>query len=290
MIKSCIKGIKISGISAAVPKEREILSEKFSELFGEKAMAKFSQTAGVIERRIAKEEQTSSDLAFIAAVDLLEKKGVSADEIGAIIFVTQTPDYREPATACVLHKRLNLPIDCIAFDVNLGCSGYVNGTQIAASLLQSINSKYALLLVGDTSNKVVSPEDKSQIMLFGDSGSATLLEKTEEDVCIDSAFRTDGKGFKAIIIPAGAYRNRSASRERVLWGDGNVRSDWDAYMNGMNVFAFAISEVPKLINEFVASIGKDREDYDSCVFHQANYYMIKQLVKRCKLPADRIPI
>lgn len=290
MIQSVFENIQVSGIMTAVPKQREVLMDKYERIFGAEAVASFSKTTGVMERRIASEKQTASDLAFVAARELLEKKAVNKAEIGILVFVTQTPDYRIPATACVLHNRLGLQKDCIAFDINLGCSGFVYGMQMVCSLLKSTNSKYGLLLVGDTSNKGIAPEDKSSVMLFGDSGSAALLRVQKNKNIIRTAYRSDGTGFKAIIIPAGGYRNRKADYERVVWGDGNKRSDYELYMNGVDVFSFSISEVPDIINEFFEITDKGKEDYDAFVFHQANCYILKQLIKRCRLPKDRVPI
>lgn len=290
MIQSKYDNIKIIGLATAVPKTREVLSEKYNEIFGEHVVSKFSKTTGVIERRVAREEQTSSDLAFVAAEKLLEEKGIDKNEIGICIFVTQTPDYRIPATACVLHKRLGLSKDCIVFDINLGCSGYVYGLQVICSLMQSIQSSYGLLLVGDTSNKGIAPEDSSAVMLFGDSGSATLLKKEKQAKQIVATYRTDGNGFKAIIIPAGAYRNRDASLKRTLWADGNERSDYDLYMNGVDVFSFSISEVPELIKEFVEKNKLDKETFDCYAFHQANCFILKQIAKMAKLPKEKIHI
>ena len=291
MIQSKFGNIKITGIATAVPKTREVLCEKYNDIFGENVVAKFSKTTGVIERRVAIEEQTCSDLAFVAAEKLLAEKGIDKSKIGICIFVTQSPDYRIPATACVLHKRLGLSKDCIVFDINLGCSGYVYGLQVVCSLMQNIGSKYGLLLVGDTSaNRTIAPEDSSAAMLFGDGGAATLLEKNIEAEPILSTYRTDGNGFKAIIIPAGAYRNRNASTERTLWADGNERSDYELYMNGVDVFSFSISEVPELIKEFVAANDLDKDSFDCYAFHQANAFILKQVAKMAKLPKDKIHI
>ncbi len=290
MIQSKFENIKIIGMATAVPKTKEVLSQKFNDIFGEQAVLKFSKTTGVIERRVAKEEQTSSDLAFKAAEKLLDIKGIDKNEIGICIFVTQTPDYRIPATACVLHKRLELSKDCIVFDINLGCSGFVYGMQVICALMQSVNSRYALLLVGDTSNRTIAPEDSSAIMLFGDSGAATLFEKTIACEPILTTYRTDGNGFKAIITPAGAYRNRNASYERTVWADGNKRSDYDIYMNGVDVFSFSISEVPELIKEFVNMNQLDKDSFDCYAFHQANGFILKQLIKMAKLPKDKMHI
>lgn len=292
MIGSCFEGIRVAGMATAVPKNRETIAEKYDALFGSESVAKFSKTTGVVERRVALEEQTSSDLAFVAASHLLDSKDVDRGSIGVCVYVTQTPDYRFPATACVLHKRLGLSKDCIAFDINLGCSGYVYGMQVVCSLLQSTSCDCALLLVGDTSNKTIAPQDSSAAMLFGDSGSATLLEKTGEGDAspIMTTYRTDGEGFKAIIIPAGAYRNRGASNERVKWGDGNLRSDYDLYMNGIDVFNFTISEVPDMINQFMEENELERDQFDCYAFHQANRFILRQLTRLCKIPRGRLHI
>jgi|LSQX01.1.fsa_nt_gb 3-oxoacyl-[acyl-carrier-protein] synthase-3 len=290
MIKSKFKNLKISGISCAVPSRREEIIDKYSEIFGEEAVNRFSSMTGVVSRHVCSQEQTASDLVYVAAKDLIHKKSINIDTIGAIIFVTQTPDYRVPSTSCVLHKRLKLSKNCVAFDINLGCSGYVYGLQILSSLMTNSNIDRGLLLVGDTLTKCIAPEDSSSVMLFGDSGSATLVEKTSEDIIMDMGFRTDGEGFKSIIIPAGAYRNINAPKERTMWGDGNKRSDYDLYMNGTDVFSFTISEVPTLINEFLDCTNTSSKNYDSLIMHQANLFILKQVAKRCKFPFDKVPI
>jgi 3-oxoacyl-[acyl-carrier-protein] synthase-3 len=296
MIQSQFTDIKIVGMSTAVPKNKEVISEVFNERFGPEAVANFSKTTGVYERRVALPEQTASDLAFVAAEYLIGEKGIDKHEIGICIFVTQTPDYNIPATACVLHKRLGLQKNCIAFDINLGCSGYVYGLQVVSSLMETTNCKLGLLLVGDTSNKRglygtgIGPNDASAVMLFGEGGSATLLEKKEGSPKITTAYRTDGEGFKAIITPAGRARKPVASFERVKWADGNERSDYDLYMNGVDVFTFSINEVPQMINEFVEANQMDKDSFDCFAFHQANAFIFKQLIKRAKLPKDKLHI
>lgn len=296
MLGSTFTNIKIRGIATAVPKNKEVLADKYNDIFGEEMVAAFSKKTGVIERRLVLPEQTASDLAFVAAERLLEKKGIDKQEIGILIFVTQTPDYYIPSTACVLHKRLALSKDCIAFDINLGCSGYVFGLEVVSSLMQTTNCKFGLLLVGDTSNKPringfgIAPNDKSAVMLFGEGGSATLLEKCDEAPAITAAYRSDGEGFKAIITPAGRARDCAAPFERTMWADGNERSDYDLYMNGVDVFTFTITEVPQMINEFVEEHGMDKDSFDCYTFHQANAYIFKQLVKRAKIPKDKLHI
>lgn len=257
---------------------------------GKKAVKKFIKTIGVEERYIAAEEQTSSDLAYVAAEQLLKKLGWDRESIDALIFVTQTPDYRLPATACVLHKRLGLGEDCIAFDVNLGCSGYVYGLHMAASYMQNPNMKRLLLLVGDTSNKYVSEQDKSSSMLFGDGGSATAFEREQDTEDINFILKTRGEGFKDIIIPSGGCRNRNGRKERYECQKGIIRSDYELYMNGAEVFNFTVEDVPKLINEFREYFSVNDEDVDMYALHQANLFMLKNIANRANIPLEKMPI
>lgn len=290
MILSTFENIRISGIACAVPKTKEVLLEKYASVFGEDVVRKFSDMTGVVSRHVATADQTASDLAYAAAEHLIKHKNIDASSIGVLIFVTQTPDYKIPSTACVLHRRLGLGKDSIAFDINLGCSGYVVGLQTISAVMHSSDISRGLLLVGDTLNKCIAPEDKSSCMLFGDSGSATLLEKRQDSPLMHTTVRTDGNGYKAIIIPAGAYRNTGATKERTLWGDGNRRADYDLYMNGTDVFNFTISEVPLLINEFMKNLKLSVDDFDALVLHQANVYILKQVMKRTKFPKEKTPI
>ena len=280
-----LENIAINGISCAVPNNK-VLTKNFYDKFGQEYVDSFIETTGVESSYRTSEEQTASDLCYVAAEDVIQKKGIDKSSIGLLVFVSQTPDYRLPATACVLHKRLDLEKNCLAFDVNLGCSAFVYGISIAGAMMNSLNIENALLLNGDTCTKTISPEDKSEHMLFGDAGSATLLTKSE-GASIIGELMTDGEGFKSIIMPSGGYRNRNGSHERTMWGDGNIRSDYDGYINGTDVFVFSISQVPKLIKKFVAD--NSIEEFDHLVLHQANQMMFKQISKKTKIPMNKIP-
>lgn len=282
-----LKGIRIQGVSCAVPNNK-VDNTQFYDKFGKENVDNVIKMTGVKSTYRTPEQQTASDLCYVAARNLFESKSISPEEIGALVFISQTPDYRLPATACVLHKRLGLSKDCMAFDVNLGCSGWVYGLNIVGSLMQTANIEKAVLLFGDTSIKTASPEDRGSVLLFGEGGSATLLVK-DETKTIKGELMTDGDGFKAIIMPSGAYRNRNGNKERVLQPDGTVRSDFDGYMNGTDVFSFTISKVPKLIKEFANDNG-GLEQYDALVLHQANLYIMQQISKKVKVPMEKIPI
>lgn len=278
MVIGQYKNIKISAVAAAVSNTWTSLDSMKTE---ENAamIDKFKKSTGVLGRYDAGLYQTTSDFCCAAAKEIIEAKEIEREDIGGVVYVTQTSDYRLPATACLLAHRLGLSKECMAFDVNLGCSGYVYGLNIAAAIMNSSNVTKILLLVGDTSAKERSHKQKiktshSATMLFGDSGTATLLEKVTDGTEMTGAFRTDGEGYKAIIAPYGAWRHPDAS----------VVS---THMNDVDVFNFTIREVPELVKEYLEYSNTTVDDYDCFVPHQANAYILKNLAKRIGFPYEK---
>lgn len=283
------QNIKISCVASAVPTQL-VTGEDFYERFGEEAVRKFQESTGVKQFRKTKEHQTASDLCFAAAENIIKTKEVNREEIGALVFVAHSTDYRRPATACVLHKRLGLGKDCVAFDVSLGCSAFVYGLNVVCSMMQNSDISKALLLCGESLTKMTNPKDKSVAMLFGDGGGAILLEKTEEDSTIAGILKTDGTGYKAIIAPAGGFRNLNASTEDMMWPDGNTRTLYNTTMQGEDVFAFTISAVPRTVKEFFAKTETTVDDYDCLAFHQANKFISQMLCKKLKVAPEKMPL
>lgn len=281
-------GIGIAGVACAVP-DNEVTVDSFSSVFGEDVTAKFTSGTGIRSMYKALPEQTAGDLAYAAAQSLFSQIDVSRETIGVLVFVTQSPDYRRPATACVLQKRLDLPVDCAAFDVGLGCSGFVYGIQTVMSMMERSDIEYGLLLMGETASKLVQPMDKSIVMMYGDAGAAVLLEK-QEGVKTATLLRSDGNRFKTIILPAGGFRDMNPSHESFMCSDGNERSLYDIFMDGTSVFSFSITDVPKAINDFLDYTDTAVADYDTFVFHQANEFIIKQLLRKLRIKKDAVPI
>ena len=279
MITSVFDNIRISALLTSVSTSW-LDVDRFKPLMGEATVQKFKKSTGVLGQYVSPDKQTTADLACAAAKEILESRNICVDEIGALVFVTQTPDYAKPATACVLQYRLGLPMDCIAFDVNLGCSGFVNGINIAASLMQSSKLKYALLLLGDTAYRdqilnTLYPKDDSGKMLFGDAAAAVLLEHDESAEPIACAFRTDGSRYKSIIHVNSHHRH-------LKW------KEYGSLMDGVGVFNFTITDVPAMINEFMRNAGTTPDDYDCLVLHQANLYVMKQVAKRTGFPLEKM--
>ncbi|MGY6522254.1 MAG: 3-oxoacyl-ACP synthase III family protein [Mongoliitalea sp.] len=290
MLLSTHQHIQIKGLAVAVPSAR-IAVETYYDKFGEETVQKFSEMAGVKQVSRAINQQSASDLGFEAANKLISDKEIDKNDIGVLVFVSQKPDYRSPATSFVLHHRLGLNEGVICLDINLACSGFVYGLQTTLSLLSGSNKKSALLITADTSYKTLSPEDRTMIMLFGDSGSALLLEKDEKySKIFQFGLRTNGYKFKSIITPAGAFRNMDIPNKVEEWSDGIKRSDYNTHMKGMDVFGFSITDVPALLKDFLTNTKSTPESFDVFALHQANLYILKQISRKLKVPMEKIPV
>lgn len=289
MAQWSVSDIRISGIASAVP-EGTLTVEDVAEQFGQEEAGKITESVGVKTRHIVSGDTCTSDLCCAAAEKILNELDWDRDSIDALIFVTQTPDYVLPATACSLHGRLELGTQCLAFDVNLGCSGYVYGLALASRLLGAGNVKRALVLVGDTASKIVSPEDRSAAPLFGDAGTATALEYSEGAPEMFFDLGTDGAGEEHLIIPAGGFRQPATAESgvRTERENGNVRSDEDLFMDGGEVFIFTLSHVPGLVKRTLKGAGWTKDDIDGVVLHQANAFMLNHLRKRLKLDDEKM--
>ena len=277
---SVLKDLRIIGMAAAVSNTWDSVREISKE--GEAIINKFIKTTGVEGRYSANPYQCTSDFCFAAAEKILEEKGIDRNEIGVLVFVTQSSDYTIPATACVLQHRLGLSKSCIAFDVNLGCSGFTYGMTILGSLLMNSKSKYGLLLAGDTSAREKSRKEKNKVghsaeLLFGDSGTATLVEKTSADPIMVSS-STDGSGYKAIINPYKGFRNPDRPETEVP----------GTRMDEIMVFNFATSEATEQINDYMKVTNTTPDDYDCLVLHQANLMIIKRIGKKTAFPTEKV--
>ena len=282
--------IKIGGIAAAVPSNVE-KTTKYNDMFGEEEVKKFMDQTGILETRRAAKHQTCADLGYVAAKKILDERGIDPSEIGAIIFASHSPDYRRPATAFVLQKRLGIPTDAAVFDISLGCSSLIYGVQVLGGMMQSSNIKKALLITGDTASKSVAPSDRSSLMLFGEAGAAILLEKTDDTLHpIRSILKSDGNGYRYMIVPGGGYRDLNPTEEIFDCKDGNKRSLYNSFIQGTAVFTFTIFDVPQILKEFLAHTNTTVDDYDSFAFHQANLYILKQIAKKVKIPMEKMPI
>lgn len=289
MSKFSIPNIRLSGIAACVPKT-EVSNYDF-ELLAPKDRELLVKTVGIEKRRIADKGVCTSDLCEKSALVLLQALNWKPEEIDILIFVTQTPDYITPATAGILQRRLGLPNSCIALDINLGCSGYVYGIAVASSLLQTLGKGKALVLAGDISTACISEKDKSTTPIFSDAGSATGLEYKPGTAPAYFNLQGDGKGYQAIMIPDGGYRNpvTQQSLEEKEVSEGVTRNNTHLILNGIDVFNFSVNEVPKNVEDLLAYCGRERTAVDYFVFHQANRIINEGIRKKLKLEPAQVP-
>lgn len=287
MSEATFQNVRIRGVAAAVPEQTRTLADD-AKVFGVEEVQKVSESTGVKQRHVGV-TLTTSDLCQAAAERLLSESNCALEEVDALIFISQSPDYPLPATACTLQHRLGLSQQCAAFDISLGCSGYIYGLWLASGMIASGAIRRALVLSGDTSYRLCSPEDRSVALLFGDAGTATLIEYSGDAAPSFFVLGTDGSGEHHLKVPAGGYRMEWSPEALVRheYEGGNKRSASDLYMNGPEIFAFTLRAVPSLIKKVLANAGQTAETIDHFVFHQANKFMLDHLIKRMKLPQDK---
>lgn len=272
-----VKNISISGIAACVPSEVE--ENVTLSIWENEAADAFIKSTGIMRRHITDVSVCASDLCIKAAESLIEKLGWERDSIDCVVFVSQTPDYKIPATSCIIQNKLRLNQECYTLDISLGCSGWVYASSVITSLMASGQMKRGLLLAGDTISKICAKTDKSTYPLFGDAGTATAFEFNEQAPNFHFQMNTDGEGYRAIIQEVGGTRLT------------NPMNNDDQYLklDGMNVFAFGISKAPESVNLLLERFSLFKDDIDFYWFHQANLFMNEKIRKKLKLPAEKVP-
>lgn len=284
-------GVGVTALSAAIPKNI-IDNYKYTEFFDSAQVKQVVDKVGIFERRFADSNTCSSDLCFAAAEKLIADNNINRNEIDLLVFISQTPDYRMPATSVLLQNRLGLPKSTIAFDITLGCSAFIYGLSVVFSMMTTGCLRKALILDGETRSKVYSPKDRRTAFLFGDGGVAALVEKSDKFSDSYFSLNSDGSRENLIKIPGGGYRNPSSIetlKERVIDEYGNIRSDEQGYMKGADVFNFVISEIPKDIKSLFAYANMELSELDYYIFHQANNFINSYLAKKLKLDTGKIP-
>ena len=212
-----------------------------------------------------------------------------------MIHCTQGPDYFLPTTACVIQNRLGLPRHCGAVDINLGCSGYVYGLGLAKGLIESEQANRVLFLTADTYSKYLNPRDKSVRSVLADGAAATLLTSdasaTGGRLAGPCVYGTDGRGASNLIVPAGGMRQAYDPNAPVQIDDsGNERTANNVYMNGAEIFAFTLREVPAVISRVLSAKGLSVHDVDLFVPHQANAFILAHLQRKLRIPPERFVI
>lgn len=240
----------------------------------------FSKT-GIKKRHIASSTETAVDLAEHAALNLLARYEERKD-IDLLILVTQSPDYVLPTSACILQNRLNLSKNCMAFDLSLGCSGFIYALSVASSLIETGVSKKALILCSDTYSKYISIDDRTCRPIFSDGAAATLLAHSEIEGVGPFEFGSDGAGFDRLIV-----KNSGA---RLTSSQSSNHNDIGKHleMAGSDVFLFTMREIPPTINKLLAKTKKTFDDIALVIFHQASKLVIDNLIRSLKIDKKKV--
>jgi 3-oxoacyl-[acyl-carrier-protein] synthase-3 len=278
------RGARIAGLVSALP-AREIGNDVFDARFGAGPVRDVIKMIGVERRRWASPGQSTGSLCLAAGKRLLAGLDWEPGSVDAVLFVSQTPEYRLPATAFVLQRDWGLPATCLALDVNLGCSGYPQALWLGMNLIQSGAARRVLLAVGDTISKLIDPDDRSTSLLFGDACTVTALEAGTPDDDAHFVIGSDGRGATNLIVPSGAFGDYDTTADPRF----AERSPRHLFMDGGEIFNFTLQGVPPLVAHTFAHAGREPGAYDAFLFHQANQFMLKHLAKKAGLPAAKVP-
>lgn len=267
-----IDNIDVKCIATCLP-ESILEMTSLKEKFGDKVVENTIKGSGIERLHVAVEHETTADLCANAAENLFEAVGIDRQSIDGIVFVSQTMDYFNPATSCVLQGKLGLSSECVCFDISYGCSGYIYGLFQAAILIGSGACSNVLVLAGDTNSKVVNKESSASLMVFGDAGSATLVSKGNSSMGFHIA--TDGVNFKTVLNDRMGFRKFPE----------NTKADYlpDPAMSGDDVFSFIVNVGPKTIKSVLELMGWDKDDVDFYGLHQATKITVDFMRKKLKL-------
>ena len=280
---STLRNVGYRGLATCVPKTVISNLDCPPHMLAERE--RLVRNVGIHLRRMCKPWQCFSDLAFVAAERLIAELDWQRDEIDALIIVSQSPDYLIPATAIIMQDRLKLSHATIAFDVNLGCSGYPFALNLLGSMISAGVVKKGLVLVGDKCATALDP-------LFSDAGTATALEFDPSAAPIHFDLNSDGSGYRAIILPVGGHREPPSMHHFLPTKDDNGinRTLYDLQLDGTAVLSFSTQRVPPAVNRLLDYSQADATSVDYFLFHQANRMINDTIRKKLRLPEEKVPM
>jgi len=270
--------LKISAISYHLPSLVET-NDTLKEDNPDWDIPKILDKTGILTRYISAADETAVDLAFEAGTKLLHSDIVNLEEIDLLILVTQSPDFVLPTSACILQVKLGLTKRCMAFDINLGCSGFIYALSVAGGLIESGVATKGIILCADTYSKYIAKNDRTCRPIFSDGASAVFVELSKTDDIGPFDFGTDGSGFDKLIVKGSGARNPNLIKNK---------STSNLEMNGSNVFLFTMNVVPKSINNLLSRTSKTLDDIDLIVFHQASKLVIDNIIKKLSLDEKKV--
>ena len=278
-----VENVCIETICAATSKNLVPIEERLKNLADAKKISRVKKSTGFESFSVVDEKICASDLCTLAAEKIFSETEINRADIRAVIFVSQMADYFLPSTAHVLQARLNLPREIAAFDVGLGCSGFVYGLYIAASMIQTLPEGKILLLCGDTATRKVFAGDISAMSIFGDGGAAAVVSKCKGQKIFFN-IQSFGELYENIIIRRGAFRNYLLVENNSL----DVAENFVA-MDGVEVMKFSAQFVPPNLKDLLNFAAVKISDVDKIFLHQANKLIVENIMLQLKLTPEKVP-
>jgi 3-oxoacyl-[acyl-carrier-protein] synthase-3 len=233
---------------------------------------------GIETRHIAASDETTSDMA-VRAFEHLQRRCPNEDfgSVGLILLCTQNPDYKMPHTASIVQHRVGLPKSALSFDISLACSGYVTSIVTAKALMNELGVRKALVFTAEPYSKIIDPDDKTTVALFGDAASVSIIEEEAPLRICKSTFGNDGGKAQAAIV----------------WGSGTAKEPGEPErfrLDGRGIYELLKTEAPASVRACCELNGSTVEDIDLFLFHQASGWLLKGLCEDLALPAEKVPI
>lgn len=283
---------RISGVLIVVPaNERTFVEEMKNYNFPEARSLKLKEVMGYDRRRLVEPGVCVSDMAVFGLQNLFDRGLLKAEDIDALLLITQSPDYFMPATSSIIQGRLGLKQDMICIDINQACAGFVLGLIQAFMFLEQESVRKVVLVNADVLSRKTSPKDRNIYPLVGDAAAITVIERDTQDSVIHATVKMDGTRNDALMIPAGGLRLPSSAETAVLEdvGDNNLRAKDHLRMDGSAIFNFVQTEIPPLIQGLLDRVGVSMDAIDYFLCHQPNRFMLQKLADKMKVPHSKMP-
>ncbi|MGE0200872.1 MAG: beta-ketoacyl-ACP synthase III [Candidatus Melainabacteria bacterium] len=275
-----LKGAKMIGVGAFAPPSA-ITNDDLTQLV-ETSDEWITTRTGIRARRVVSGDMSVADMATEASRQALLSAGIDGSEIDLIVCATSTPDAIYPATACQVQANIGA-MQAAGFDIALACSGFAYGMVIAQQFLRTGARRRALVIGADIHSHAVDWTDRNTCVLFGDGAGAAILEATDDaDYFLGNDFQLDGS--------KGMYLTLFAPGENCPLVEPKTPANQFVYMNGREVFKFAVNQVPKTLEAALCQAGLTMQDIDHIVLHQANIRIMEAISERYGIPQEKMVV
>lgn len=286
MANFTLKNSKIKGISTVVPTlELSLLDEPNLYNGDTKKIKRVIHSSGFLNRRVNNKDVMTSDLCFQAALDLIKNLNVDKNSIDVLLFFSYTPDYLMPATSYILQSKLGLSKNCICMDIPQACSGYVLGLLQAGMMINS-GCKKVLLLVGDSFSKFTDMFNNNTAPVFGDAGSATLIEYEENAPEMYFNIHSDGSNWDALACINGGFKN-PPKRDNFY---ENEEFKYNSNMDGGRIFDFTMNNITPSIEELFKYSKTEKSEINHFILHQANKFILENIARQLEIDVSKVPM